>query len=61
MCFYSTGIESVVDDNNGKSNGVGDARCSTCEMAVVWMQNQLRQNKTQDVIMNYVNEVNYIA
>ncbi|KAF3451744.1 hypothetical protein FNV43_RR07840 [Rhamnella rubrinervis] len=53
----STGIESVVDGNNGKSNGVGDAVCSTCEMAVVWMQNQLRQNQTQDVIMNYVNEL----
>lgn len=50
-----------MDNNNVKSNGVGDAMCSTCEMAVVWMQNQLRQNQTQDVIMNYVNEVSHIA
>lgn len=53
------GIESVVDKNRGKSSGVlHDASCSACEMAVVWMQNQLKQNQTQDRILNYVNEVN---
>lgn len=58
MYAYSTGIESVVDENKGKSNGViDDAMCSACEMAVVWMQNQLTQNQTQDNIINYTNEV----
>lgn len=53
------GIESVVDENTGKSSGgFRDAMCSTCEMTVVWMQNQLRQNQTQERILNYVNEVN---
>lgn len=52
------GIESVVDQKVGKSVGLQDAKCSACEMAVVWMQNQLRQNQTQDRILNYVNEVN---
>jgi len=52
------GIESVVDKENAKlSNGVGDAACSACEMAVVWIQSQLRQNMTQERILNYVNEV----
>ncbi|WZZ57352.1 hypothetical protein YC2023_057459 [Brassica napus] len=41
------GIESVVDKENAKSsNGVGDAACSACEMAIVWIQSQLRQNMT---------------
>ena len=52
------GIESVVDKENAKlSNGVGDAGCSACEMAVVWIQSQLRQNMTQERILDYVNEV----
>ncbi|KAK6265010.1 hypothetical protein SCA6_020444 [Theobroma cacao] len=54
----STGIESVVDESNGKSSGVlRDAMCPACEMAVVWMQNQVRQNQTQDRILSYVNEL----
>lgn len=52
------GIESVVDENNGKSSGIlHDAMCPACEMAVVWMQNQLKQNQTQDVILKYVDQV----
>ncbi|KAG8635181.1 aspartic proteinase [Manihot esculenta] len=46
----SMGIQSVVDERN-------DAMCSACEMTVIWMQNQLRQNHTQDRILNYVNEL----
>ncbi|XWS12864.1 hypothetical protein CRYUN_Cryun37aG0127100 [Craigia yunnanensis] len=54
----SMGIESVVDESNGKSSGIlHDAMCPACEMAVVWMQNQLRQNQTQDRILNFVNEL----
>lgn len=48
----------MVDENAGKSSGgLRDAMCSACEMTVVWMQNQLRQNQTQERIMDYVNEV----
>ncbi|GLT47003.1 hypothetical protein SLA2020_207260 [Shorea laevis] len=54
----SMGIASVVDENNQKaSSGLRDAACSACEMAVVWMQNQLSQNQTQDHILNYINEL----
>lgn len=57
--LISMHIESVVDENAGKSDGgLHDAMCSSCEMAVVWMQNQLRANQTQEQIINYVNEVN---
>ncbi|CAH9059298.1 unnamed protein product [Cuscuta europaea] len=50
-------IESVVDENDGILGGLHDARCSACEMAVVWMQNQLSQNQTQDNILSYVSEL----
>ncbi|XP_010546667.1 PREDICTED: aspartic proteinase A1-like [Tarenaya hassleriana] len=49
----SMGIKSVVE----RENGVNDGACSACEMAVVWIQNQLRQNMTQDRILNYINEL----
>ncbi|KAL4320856.1 hypothetical protein AHAS_Ahas14G0052300 [Arachis hypogaea] len=54
----SMGIESVVDRKERElSGGYGDATCSACEMAVVWMQNQLSQNQTQDKIIDYVNQL----
>ncbi|GAB4826553.1 hypothetical protein Ancab_033447 [Ancistrocladus abbreviatus] len=55
----SMGIESVVKrEHDGKSSGAtSDGMCSACEMAVVWMQNQLLQNQTQDRILTYVNEL----
>ncbi|XP_023519708.1 aspartic proteinase isoform X2 [Cucurbita pepo subsp. pepo] len=54
----SMGIESVVDENAGKSSdSLRDGMCSVCEMTVVWMQNQLRQNQTKERIINYINEL----
>ncbi|XP_007020768.2 PREDICTED: aspartic proteinase [Theobroma cacao] len=54
----STGIESVVHENAGKATGdLHDAMCSTCEMTVIWMQNQLKQNQTQERILEYINEL----
>ncbi|XP_008800699.2 aspartic proteinase oryzasin-1-like isoform X1 [Phoenix dactylifera] len=54
----SVGIESVVNDNGDLSAGLqSDAMCTACEMAVVWMQNQLKQNETQELILNYINEL----
>jgi hypothetical protein len=55
---FSLAIESVVDENERKSSGgFHVATCSACEMAVVWMHNQLRQNKTEDQILTYINNV----
>lgn len=55
------GIESVVGKTSDKSSGgLHDAACTACEMAVVWMQNQIRRNQTEDQILNYVNEVNQL-
>ncbi|KAI4295931.1 hypothetical protein L6164_035924 [Bauhinia variegata] len=54
----SMGIESVVDENGRKSSGgIRDGACPACEMAVVWMQNQLMHNQTQDQILKYVDEL----
>ncbi|KAK8630216.1 hypothetical protein V6N13_079019 [Hibiscus sabdariffa] len=54
----SMGIESVVNDTAGKDSGnLRDALCSVCEMAVVWAQNQLKQNQTQENIIDYFNQL----
>uniref|UniRef100_A0A6N2LWK5 Peptidase A1 domain-containing protein n=1 Tax=Salix viminalis TaxID=40686 RepID=A0A6N2LWK5_SALVM len=54
----SMGIQSLVNEGNDKSSGVlGDAMCSACEMAVVWMRSQLQQNQTQDRILDYANQL----
>ncbi|XP_038880988.1 aspartic proteinase-like isoform X2 [Benincasa hispida] len=51
-------IETLVNDKDGKSSGgFSDAMCSACEMAVSWMQDELKQNKTQEHIIDYVNEL----
>ncbi|KAF6168264.1 hypothetical protein GIB67_011649 [Kingdonia uniflora] len=56
----SAGIKSVVDENNvGKSSDdLSDTPiCAVCEMAVVWMQNQLKQNQTEEIVLDYVNQL----
>ncbi|MCL7034435.1 hypothetical protein MKW94_018689 [Papaver nudicaule] len=55
----SSGIESVVGAKNEDklSSGLTDAMCSACEMSVVWMQNQLRQNQTKEQILDYVDKL----
>ncbi|KAG6529872.1 hypothetical protein ZIOFF_012087 [Zingiber officinale] len=51
-------IENVVYRNRDSSNRLqGDAMCTACEMAVVWMQNQLQLEGTQEHILNYINEL----
>nr|AGE15495.1 preprosilpepsin 2 [Silybum marianum] len=51
-------IESVVDMKNDKSSGgVHDEMCTFCEMAVVWMQKEIKRNEIEDNIINYVTEL----
>ncbi|KAJ9560923.1 hypothetical protein OSB04_006083 [Centaurea solstitialis] len=50
-------IESVVDKNKGKSSGAHDEMCTFCEMAVIWMRNQIRQNETEENIIKYVDKL----
>ncbi|CAM0879731.1 unnamed protein product [Alopecurus aequalis] len=49
----SNQIESVVDNEKRGS----DLLCTACEMAVVWIQNQLRHNETKELILQYVNQL----
>jgi phytepsin len=47
-------IESVVETTKQKGS---DLLCTACEMAVVWMENQLRENATKDRILAYANQL----
>ncbi|CAL9074657.1 unnamed protein product [Musa textilis] len=54
----SIAIESVVNENKDVSSGLhNDAMCNACEMALVWMQNQLSQNQTQEKMLNHIIEL----
>lgn len=54
----STGIDSVVDKQKEEDSSLNqDVLCTACEMAVVWIENQLRENKTKERILAYANEV----
>uniref|UniRef100_A0A0E0C5N4 Peptidase A1 domain-containing protein n=1 Tax=Oryza meridionalis TaxID=40149 RepID=A0A0E0C5N4_9ORYZ len=54
----SAGIRSVVDDEVGKSSGpFSSGMCNACETAVVWMHTQLAQNQTQDLVLQYINQL----
>ncbi|CAN1242997.1 Aspartic proteinase A1 [Linum perenne] len=46
----SMGIESVVKKSS-------EATCAACELAVVWMQNKLKQNETQQRVIDYANDL----
>nr|GMD03504.1 aspartic proteinase A1-like isoform X1 [Ipomoea batatas] len=45
----------VEKDNEGKSSS--DPMCTACEMAVVWMQNQLKQKVVKEKVFDYVNQL----
>ena len=54
---FSAGLESVVEKESGKNVEGGDLFCTACQMTVVWVQNQLKQSKTKDYVLDYVNKV----
>ncbi|XP_071725712.1 phytepsin-like [Rutidosis leptorrhynchoides] len=61
LCFangaqsVSSNIETVVDKENGGIQGT--VLCEVCQMAVIWMQNQLRQAETKEVVLRYVDKL----
>ncbi|KAH9606259.1 hypothetical protein KSS87_020094 [Heliosperma pusillum] len=56
--YISAGIETVVERENRKNTTSGiDLLCTACEMSVAWIQNQLKQSKTKDVVIDYVNKL----
>lgn len=56
--YVSSGIETVVERENREESAPGDdLLCTACEMAVIWMQNQLREKGTKEKVLKYVNEL----
>ncbi|KAI4332063.1 hypothetical protein L6164_017002 [Bauhinia variegata] len=54
----STKIEMVTEKEKREELSARDsALCSSCEMAVIWIQNQLRQNTTKERVFNYINQL----
>lgn len=48
----------VVDKNNNDGASVGEnPLCTACEMAVVWMKNQLNNQGVKEKVLDYVNQV----
>ncbi|KAG5589602.1 hypothetical protein H5410_040116 [Solanum commersonii] len=40
-----------------RSAGLHDHMCFACEIAVIWMDNQLTESKTEDRILHYLNKI----
>ncbi|CAK9150933.1 unnamed protein product [Ilex paraguariensis] len=63
LCIYngaqyvSSYIETVVEKGKEEISAVETPMCTACEMAVVWMQNQLKQKGTKEAVLNYVNQL----
>eukprot|EP00249_Psilotum_nudum_P012537 c23842_g1_i1 orf=316-1821(+) len=55
--FFSSKIASVLDTLHTDAAGVHDSGCSLCEMAVMWVQNQLVANQTKEQIRTYLNNL----
>ncbi|XP_059072991.1 aspartic proteinase A1 isoform X2 [Cryptomeria japonica] len=63
LCFYdgtSIGIVDLPEKDLSEaetSSGFDNGLCSICEMAVVWVENQLALNKTTEQILSYLNQL----
>ncbi|KAI4332064.1 hypothetical protein L6164_017003 [Bauhinia variegata] len=54
----STKIEMVTEKEQREELSARDsALCSSCEMLVIWVQNQLRQKATKEKVLNYINQL----
>jgi phytepsin len=54
------GIEMVTEKEQGELSAKDTALCSSCQMLVIWIQNQLKRKSTKDRIFNYVNQVSLL-
>ncbi|KAH1229500.1 Aspartic proteinase [Glycine max] len=62
LCFKrakseSNGIEMVTEKGQRELSAKDTALCTSCQMLVVWIQNQLKQKKTKEIVFNYVNQL----
>ncbi|KAG5525561.1 hypothetical protein RHGRI_032008 [Rhododendron griersonianum] len=64
LCFFngsgleSANIEMVVEEENKEKAPLGDDLvCTACEMLVVWVRNQLKQQETKERVLDYMNQL----
>ncbi|CAA3011737.1 cyprosin-like [Olea europaea subsp. europaea] len=54
----SSDIEMVVDKENKEGTSARESLlCTACEMAVVWMQSELKQEEVKEKVLEYVNQL----
>ncbi|RYR02031.1 hypothetical protein Ahy_B06g080879 isoform A [Arachis hypogaea] len=53
----SVGIEMVTEKVQSEVSAKDTPLCSSCQMLVIWIQNQLSQKNTKDRVFNYVNQL----
>lgn len=54
----SSNIAMVVDKQTDKGTSVGEnPLCTACQMAVVWMKNQLNNQEVKEKVLDYVNQL----
>eukprot|EP00246_Nothoceros_aenigmaticus_P013063 TRINITY_DN432_c0_g1_i1.p1 TRINITY_DN432_c0_g1~~TRINITY_DN432_c0_g1_i1.p1 ORF type:complete len:507 (+),score=87.44 TRINITY_DN432_c0_g1_i1:254-1774(+) len=60
VCYSSAAdpvIKTVVGEESNLKGIGNDVACTVCEMAVIWAQNQLRDNQTKQQIERYLNDL----
>lgn len=56
--IIKTVVEKEAEDKEQNLGGLGnDVACTVCEMAVIWAQNQLRENQTKQQIEKYLDDL----
>ncbi|XP_061367247.1 aspartic proteinase-like [Gastrolobium bilobum] len=53
----SNGIEMVTEKEQRELSAKDTALCSSCQMLVIWIQNQLKQKSTKEIVFNYINQL----
>ncbi|KAA0873567.1 hypothetical protein EYC94_25930, partial [Enterobacter hormaechei] len=53
----SIGIEMVTENEQRELSAKDTALCSSCQMLVIWIQNQLKRQSTKEIVFDYVNQL----
>ncbi|CAH9075914.1 unnamed protein product [Cuscuta epithymum] len=60
LCLFSRAASSniqMVVEKESEEKSSNDPLCTACEMAVVWMQNQLKEKVVKEKVFEYVNQL----
>ncbi|GJN18296.1 hypothetical protein PR202_gb05442 [Eleusine coracana subsp. coracana] len=63
LCSYdgTRGVRAGIESVTGSVNGMSDATCNACEMAVTWMQSEFSQNKTKEGTLEHIDSLQSVA